>query len=94
MHCLLKWLDAPSSNETCPMDRRPWENASGAPGAPGSAGEGAGAALAEASAEAEAARVDAVRTETQVVEGPAPDEARPEAQDVDMERVATGQWER
>lgn len=43
MHCLLKWLDAPSSNETCPMDRRPWENASGAPEVGAGAGGAAGA---------------------------------------------------
>ncbi|KAJ2305436.1 ubiquitin-protein ligase Anaphase Promoting Complex [Coemansia sp. RSA 2706] len=24
MHCLLKWLAAESSQQQCPMDRRPW----------------------------------------------------------------------
>ncbi|KAI8916262.1 RING/U-box [Gorgonomyces haynaldii] len=25
MHCLLKWTDEPTSNQLCPMDRRPWK---------------------------------------------------------------------
>ncbi|GHJ88236.1 hypothetical protein NliqN6_4638 [Naganishia liquefaciens] len=24
MHCLLQWLQTPSSKEQCPLDRRPW----------------------------------------------------------------------
>lgn len=24
MHCILQWINTPSSNRQCPMDRRPW----------------------------------------------------------------------
>jgi anaphase-promoting complex subunit 11 len=27
MHCLIKWLNAPNSQEQCPMDRTPWKTA-------------------------------------------------------------------
>jgi anaphase-promoting complex subunit 11 len=27
MHCLIKWLNAPNSQEQCPMDRIPWKTA-------------------------------------------------------------------
>ncbi|KAF8318778.1 RING/U-box [Clavulina sp. PMI_390] len=29
MHCLLKWINTPSSKQQCPMDRQPWETAEG-----------------------------------------------------------------
>ncbi|KAI3635736.1 hypothetical protein MIR68_006374 [Amoeboaphelidium protococcarum] len=28
MHCLLKWIASPSSQQQCPMDRKPWVTAS------------------------------------------------------------------
>ena len=24
MHCILKWVNTPSSQQQCPLDRRPW----------------------------------------------------------------------
>ena len=24
MHCILKWINTPSSQQQCPLDRRPW----------------------------------------------------------------------
>ncbi|ORY76445.1 RING/U-box, partial [Neocallimastix californiae] len=31
LHCMIKWLQTESSNQACPMDRRPWVYLTGDP---------------------------------------------------------------